>query len=776
MAVASDLPQIENRQVYRAAANSYLYDDHWHLIGHVRTARTTRSIDTLQADLAMDGRRDRLGRGSALLDRPRGRPPRDRAGGRRRRDRRLRAGRRRRSPSSSSRTRCPRRTTARSSRSCARRRSPTSSRAEWPKTEILTEYLNSIYFGNGAYGIESAARVYFGKEHGYNSTGPATGRCGDVRRQHPSADVRVGARSPTRRRCWPGWSPTRARSIPLLHPQAANRRRNLVLKDMLEQHYITRGAVRDGDSASRSRPRPLIQQPPGAGRGAVLHELAASADPRGDGTGPAWSPGQRRRVPRLLRRPQDPHDDRPRRCSRRPIRPSRRSCPPARASRARRWSRSTTRPDRSARWSADRSSTGRRTSASSRSTSPPRPSASPGSAFKPFTLAMALESGKYGPDSVIDSAPQDFIVPNSGGKEHLRVHNFGNTYSGPITPPGGHRRSRTTRCSRRSESTSAPRGSPLRPARRDPHAGLRQLRDDPRRAQDRGLAAGHGPRVRDVRRGRPEGLRPDARRPEPGPDRDRARSTARQVCPQKNIVDTPRVRAGASGPDRRGRPSDADRASCSPAPAPRPRSRASTSPARPARPPNYADAWFVGWTPQLTTAVWVGYPNKLVPMTTALQRGAGRGRHLPGDHLAQLHGPGAADPRQREPAPEDHDLDRRLTRPARPSRRRPDRARARAARRRRRRRRRTAARPAGTRPAAARPGPAAPTGDGGARRHAPARGGATGAGGGGGDRRGGGGGGTTGGRRRRALVAARGGTTGGRRRRRLGWRGPRRGG
>src|ERR1700734_4214206 len=33
MAVASDLPQIENRQVYRAAANSYLYDDHWNLIG-----------------------------------------------------------------------------------------------------------------------------------------------------------------------------------------------------------------------------------------------------------------------------------------------------------------------------------------------------------------------------------------------------------------------------------------------------------------------------------------------------------------------------------------------------------------------------------------------------------------------------------------------------------------------------------------------------------------------------------------------------------------------
>jgi penicillin-binding protein 1A len=32
---------------------------------------------------------------------------------------------------------------------------------------------------------------------------------------------------------------------------------------------------------------------------------------------------------------------------------------------------------------------------------------------------------------------------------------------------------------------------------------------------------------------------------------------------------------------------------------------------------NYADAWFVGWTPQLTTAVWVGYPNRLVPMVSA---------------------------------------------------------------------------------------------------------------------------------------------------------------
>ena len=30
---------------------------------------------------------------------------------------------------------------------------------KWSKDKILTEYLNTVYFGDGAYGIESAARV-----------------------------------------------------------------------------------------------------------------------------------------------------------------------------------------------------------------------------------------------------------------------------------------------------------------------------------------------------------------------------------------------------------------------------------------------------------------------------------------------------------------------------------------------------------------------------------------------------------------------------------------
>ena len=34
---------------------------------------------------------------------------------------------------------------------------------ERSKDEILTDYLNAIYFGRGAYGIQSASQAYFGK-------------------------------------------------------------------------------------------------------------------------------------------------------------------------------------------------------------------------------------------------------------------------------------------------------------------------------------------------------------------------------------------------------------------------------------------------------------------------------------------------------------------------------------------------------------------------------------------------------------------------------------
>jgi penicillin-binding protein 1A len=46
---------------------------------------------------------------------------------------------------------------------------------------------------------------------------------------------------------------------------------------------------------------------------------------------------------------------------------------------------------------------------------------------------------------------------------------------------------------------------------------------------------------------------------------------------------------------------------------------------------NYGDAWFVGYTPQLATAVWVGYPNTLKPMLTEYHGEAVAGGTFPAE-------------------------------------------------------------------------------------------------------------------------------------------------
>ena len=44
---------------------------------------------------------------------------------------------------------------------------------------------------------------------------------------------------------------------------------------------------------------------------------------------------------------------------------------------------------------------------------------------------------------------------------------------------------------------------------------------------------------------------------------------------------------------------------------------------------NYGDAWFVGYTPEPVTAVWVGYPNRLQPMLTEFRGEAVAGGTFP---------------------------------------------------------------------------------------------------------------------------------------------------
>ena len=68
---------------------------------------------------------------------------------------------------------------------------------KWSKDKVLTQYLNTVYFGNGAYGVESAARTYFG-----DADAPAGRHDGEGLRRRRPRGRRRHARP--RRRCSPG--------------------------------------------------------------------------------------------------------------------------------------------------------------------------------------------------------------------------------------------------------------------------------------------------------------------------------------------------------------------------------------------------------------------------------------------------------------------------------------------------------------------------------------------------------------------------------------------
>jgi penicillin-binding protein 1A len=104
---------------------------------------------------------------------------------------------------------------------------------KWSKRKILTEYLNSIYFGNGAYGIESAARTYFASDPDHLGCGRPANRCASQLKPHESALLAGMVASPSA-------------YDPIAHHDAAQRRRDIVLAKMLEQGYLTRAEYERG--------------------------------------------------------------------------------------------------------------------------------------------------------------------------------------------------------------------------------------------------------------------------------------------------------------------------------------------------------------------------------------------------------------------------------------------------------------------------------------------------------------------------------------------------
>jgi penicillin-binding protein 1A len=115
----------------------------------------------------------------------------------------------------------------------------------WPKDKILTEYLNTIYFGEGAYGIEAAARTYFGKAH--PGCGTPSEPCASVLEPWEAATLAAIIASPSA-------------YDPKVYPENSLSRRNLVLEKMYEQDYITREQLEEG--SQQALPSPDDIEPP----------------------------------------------------------------------------------------------------------------------------------------------------------------------------------------------------------------------------------------------------------------------------------------------------------------------------------------------------------------------------------------------------------------------------------------------------------------------------------------------------------------------------------
>src|SRR3954467_4914607 len=115
---------------------------------------------------------------------------------------------------------------------------------EYSKDEILTRYLNIVYFGQNAYGIQPAAHAFFGLDAAALTL--------------PQAALLAGlVQSPTH-------------DDPFTNPEAATARRNEVLSRMADQGYVSAQAAAEASAA------PLSLSPgPAPRRGCVQASVGA---------------------------------------------------------------------------------------------------------------------------------------------------------------------------------------------------------------------------------------------------------------------------------------------------------------------------------------------------------------------------------------------------------------------------------------------------------------------------------------------------------------------
>ncbi len=491
----------------------------------------------------------------------------------------------------------------------------------WSKQKILREYLNTIYFGNGAYGIESAARVYFGSRLGYNqgTGGVGSSRCGaSTPQQHlPSC---ASLLRPYQAALLAGMIANPTAFNPVYHPGAATARRDLVLQYMLAQGYINRRQYRYGLSRKVPHDPSLIEQPQEPAAAPYFTSWVTPQILKAVGPFRAYYGGLKIRTTIDLKLQEAAEqaitDELPTGAGE----PTASLVSIDNATgqvRAMVGGPLVDGGQDYERYPFNLATLGER---------------QPGSSFKPFTLAVALQHG-YTPDSVFDSKPLSLVVPNSGGKEIYHVHNDDNVYRGPITL---------------AEATAESDNSVFTQLGLSPGVGTKRISRMARRMGIQtpvstnpamiigGLKVGVSPlemahAYETFATGGNRVYDPVLGAPHKGPIGIAEIQCPRAKCHGKSkLVASPHLKREipattaatihellrgvvTSGTGQSAQISGVDVVG-----------KTGTT-------TDEGDAWFVGWTPQFTTAVWVGFPNKLVPMLTQFNGGPVTGGTFPAE-------------------------------------------------------------------------------------------------------------------------------------------------
>ena len=468
---------------------------------------------------------------------------------------------------------------------------------KWTKEKIITAYLNTIYFGNGAYGIEAAAQTYFGQEPGHKGCGM------------PGQKLCVSDLQPWEAALLAGIIQDPTAYDPANHPLAARERRDVVLRQMLDQGYLTQpiyeASVKQDVPVQAQVQAPEEQTIEGVDAGYFTSWVQQQVIERY---------GQRAFYGGL--RIKTTLDLELQRAAEQAIN-----------------GYLAYSGDPSASLVAIENSTGEvRAMVGGRNydASPfnlaTEGERQPGSSFKAFDLAAALEHG-ISPDSVWTSKEKVFVVPSPRGPEKFVVHNDEGAYTGSNTLTNATAysdnsiyaevglRVGTHKIARLAHAMGITTPISTNPAMTIGGLSVGVTPLDMAHAYE--TIAHGGERVSGTmaKDDAPVGIQEVEASGRPLPDgarHDTNMVETKRILPSEvattetsmleTVLQYGTAKAAALGEFAAGK-------------------TGTTS--------NYGDAWFVGWNHKYTVAVWVGYPNKLIPMTTDFNGGPVLGGTFP---------------------------------------------------------------------------------------------------------------------------------------------------